>query len=131
MKTIFTLLKMAAMCTALVVHAQAPIQAISTTYVSATTTVSSYNGLPATGSSSFSGCSSNNFTYTFNNGSSNGMRLLSFTANAKNYFISNNTPATVKLKRVNNASVTGNRVVVCLEAAPTAAACPGSGTVDV
>src|SRR5437762_3252356 len=96
------------------VFGQSPIVAFSTSYVSASSTVTSYSELPAT-VGSFSSCSSSNYTYTFSNGTANLLKVPGFTANAKNYLISSSV-STVKLRRVDNANATGNRSIVYGEA---------------
>ncbi|HYC27791.1 MAG TPA: hypothetical protein VEB42_03230, partial [Chitinophagaceae bacterium] len=110
--------------------AQSPINIFSAEYVSGTTTVSSYTATPAPGSSAFSSCSSANFSYTFNNGTSNNLRLTGIVANARNYFIAN-TESSVKLRRVNNANATGNKNIIFLESVTSpAATCPGNSSID-
>lgn len=113
----------ACLCTHL--HAQSPIGVFTAGYVSGTTTVNSYSATPAPGSSSFNACASTNYTYTFNNGTSNNLRLTGIVTNSRNYFISSSN-GTVKLRRVNNSNVTGNRSIVFLESttSPTNS-CPG------
>lgn len=111
--------------------AQSPVVALSATYVSTSTSVSSYVNTPAPNSNSFTSCSSTNYTYTYNNGSSNALKLLNITVGAKNFFISNTTPATIKLRRVNNVNVTGQRSIIFLEStvSPTSN-CPSSNRFD-
>jgi hypothetical protein len=113
-------------------EAQSPIGAISTTYVSTSSSVTAYSATPASGSNTFNSCSSGNFSYTFNNGSSNAMKLLSLITNSKNYFVTSSTPAIIKIRRVNNASVTGNRTILCLEATnASTSACPSNNTISL
>ncbi len=112
--------------------AQSPIVGYSTTYISTSSTVNSYSQKPAANSNSFRGCSGNNFTYGFNKGTDNALKLLNFIANAKSYFIANTTAARVVLRRVDNANVTGNRTVVSMEAAASSSsACPSGGKLDL
>ena len=67
--------------------AQSPINAFSAGYVPGTTSVSSYTATPAPGATSFNSCSSTNYTYTFNSGSNNNLKLTDIVANARNYYI--------------------------------------------
>lgn len=102
---------------------QSPVMQYQANYVSATTSISNYTAFP-TSTGTFSGCSSNNYTYTWNNGSNNQLKLVSFTANAKTYVISGITNVEVKLRRVNNANVSGNRNILYSEtSAASATAC--------
>jgi hypothetical protein len=112
--------------------AQSPILTYTTTYISTSTAVSNYSNKPAVNSGSFNGCGGSNFTYGFNRGTDNALRLLNFIAGGKSYFIANNTAAKVVLRRANNASVNGRRTVVSFESAfPSPSPCPSSGVVEV
>lgn len=107
--------------------AQSPVLAFNAAYVSATGSVASYAATPATNAGSFTGCRTQNSRYTFSNGSDNALRLVDITVNSINYVVSNSLPATVKLRRVNNANVTGARSVVFLESVSAPAAnCPAN-----
>src|SRR5438309_2215664 len=81
--------------------AQSPVDAFNTTYISSNIPAN-YTATPASGTSAFSGCTATNFSYTFNSGSSNLLKLIDITTNNKNYYIANSAAATVKLRRVNN-----------------------------
>lgn len=94
--------------------AQSPIVQFTANYVTAASPVSSYTAFP-TSPGSFSGCSANNYTYTWSNGTNNQLKLVSFTANSKTYVISGATGVQVKLRRVNNATVSGTRNILYSE----------------
>jgi hypothetical protein len=110
--------------------AQSSIDRFNATYVSTSSLLTAYTHTPASGSGSFNGCGGNNFDYEFNKGSDNGWKLLDFIAGGKNFFIANTTSPKVVLRRVNNATVTGNRTVVSIESATAASACPWGGKLD-
>lgn len=100
--------------------------AFNTSYISSNTPAN-YTATPAAGSSSFNSCIATNFSYTFNSGSSNLLKLIDIITNNKNYYIANVSLATVKLRRVNNAKVTGSRNIVSMESTLTSTAgCPSS-----
>ena len=104
--------------------AQTPVSQFLATYVPASSAVGNYNALP-NNPGTFTGCSGTNNNYTWSNGSSNQLKLLSFTANAKSYIVTGAPGVQVKLRRVNNANVTGNRSILYSETtATTANACP-------
>ncbi|MGZ3887219.1 MAG: hypothetical protein ACXVBT_01340 [Flavisolibacter sp.] len=112
--------------------AQSPILSFSSGYIATTSPVTGYNSKPAANSSSFNNCAASNFTYTFNKGTDNALKLLSIVTNGKNYFIANTSNAKVALRRVNNSNVNGNRTVVSFESIlVSTAACPGSGRLDI
>jgi hypothetical protein len=102
---------------------QSPVEQFTAAYYTAASTVNSYTALPAT-VGTFSSCNTNSYTYTWSNGTSNQLKLLSFTANSRTYIIASGASVTVKLRRVNNAVVTGVRSILYSETtAATAAAC--------
>jgi hypothetical protein len=89
---------------------------------------SSYSAKPATGGN-FSDCSNTSFTYSWGNGSDNLLRLNSFSVNSKTYIISPQPGSSVKLRRINNANVTGKRTILYSEITTSpASACPGNRT---
>jgi hypothetical protein len=107
--------------------AQAPVQAFSATYMNATTGVSAYTATPATNSGSFTDCVTQNSTYTFDNGTTNVLRLTDIIASGKNFYVANSTLALIKLRRVNNPVVTGTRSIIFLESTlATTVNCPGN-----
>ena len=113
-----------------VLYGQSPVTSFSASYITTASTVSSYAALPAS-PGSFSGCSATTYTYTFSNGTSNQFQLNSFNANGSSYFVAPASSAIVKLRRVNNANVTGNRSIVYMESTlPTAIACPSPATLN-
>lgn len=102
---------------------QSPVMQYQANYVSASSSLNSYTAFP-TNPGTFSSCNSNNYTYTWSNGSNNQLKLVSFTANAKSYVVSGITNVEVKLRRVDNANVTGLRNILYSEtSAPTATSC--------
>jgi hypothetical protein len=104
--------------------AQSPVTQFSGSYSPATSSLGSYTALPSS-IGTFSGCASTTYTYTFSNGSSNQYKLYSFNANGSTYFVAPGAAAAVKLRRVNNAKVTGARSIVYMEAtASSTTACP-------
>jgi len=111
-------------------YGQSPITSFSAAYVTTSSTVSSYTALPAS-PGSFSGCSATTYTYTFSNGTSNQFQLNSFNVNGSSYLVAPAASATVKLRRVNNSNVTGNRSIVYMESTfPTATACPSPAVLN-
>jgi len=92
---------------------QSPITSFSSSYSAASRLVNSYLQPPASGS--FAGCLASTYTYTFANLSSNQLKLTRFTANGKSFIVAPGASEIVKLKRVNNANVTGSRSIVFLE----------------
>ncbi|HVG15490.1 MAG TPA: hypothetical protein VM935_11035, partial [Chitinophagaceae bacterium] len=102
---------------------QSGVTAITTAYTSTTTPVTNYTATPASSSGTFTGCVGTNYSYRFNNGTSNALRLLNITANNKNYFLASGA-STIKLRRVNNSNVTGNRNIIFLESNAPVSGCP-------
>ncbi|MDO6430644.1 hypothetical protein Q4E93_08600 [Flavitalea sp. BT771] len=110
--------------------AQSPVTQFSGSYSSVASSLGSYTAFPS-GIGTFSGCSSTLYTYTFSNGSSNQYKLYSFNANGSTYFVAPGAAAAVKLRRVNNARVTGTRNIVYMEStASSATACPSPGVLN-
>ena len=104
--------------------AQSPVTSFSASYQSASGAISQYTATPYS-QGAFSSCSGTQYTYTFSNGTSNQYKLTSFNANGNSYVVAPSSPSVVKLRRVNNAQVTGNRNIVYMEStAATANACP-------
>ena len=109
---------------------QSPVTAFAASYGTAASSVSSYTALPAS-PGTFSGCSSTTYTYTFSNSSSNQYRLSSFNAAGNTFVVAPAAAATVRLRRVNNAGVTGTRNIVYMETtASSATACPSPATLN-
>jgi hypothetical protein len=105
------------------VKAQSPVVQFTANYITASSPVTNYSNFPAS-PGTFSGCNSNNYTYTWSNGSSNQLKLVSFTANSKSYVISNTPGVIVKLRRVDNPNVSGNRnILYCESTFASATAC--------
>jgi hypothetical protein len=103
---------------------QSAVTSISASYQQQASLVDLYTALPA-GSGAFGGCTGSTFTYTFSNGLSNQYKLSSFNAGGNTYFTAPASAAIVRLRRVDNAVVTGSRNIVYMETtAATAAACP-------
>ncbi len=99
---------------------QSPVLQYQANYVAASSTLNSYTAFP-TNPGTFSTCNSNNYTYTWRNGSDNQLKLVSFTANSKTYVISGISNVAVKLRRVNNANVTGVRNILYSETSASSA----------
>jgi len=93
---------------------QSPVLQFTANYVSAASSLSSYTSFP-TSPGSFSACTGNNYTYSWSNGTNNQLKLISFTANSKTYVVAGTPGVEVKLRRVNNAVVTGNRNILYSE----------------
>src|SRR4026207_363183 len=87
---------------------QSPVQQFIANYITQSSPVTSYTAYP-TNPGSFSSCSSNLYTYTWNNGSDNLLQISSFTVNSKTLVIADLDSAVVKLRRVNNPTVSGIR----------------------
>lgn len=103
---------------------QSPITSISASYQAQSSTISSYIATPV-GSGAFGGCNSTSYTYTYSNGSSNQYVLSSFNAAGTAWLAAPATAAMVRLRRVDNANVTGSRNIVFMETtALSAIACP-------
>lgn len=118
-------------CTIQTTMGQSPITAISASYQSQTSSINNYTALPAVGSGSFSSCTGTTYTYSFSNGTSNQYKLNSFNAGGNTWLAVPASAATVKLRRVDNAIVTGTRNMVYMETtAASATACPGSLTLS-
>ncbi len=111
-------------------RAQSPIQQFFANYISVPSGGSSYTAFP-TSPGTFSLCTGVNYTYTWNNGVANQLKLTSFTANSKSFVVSTNATVVVKLRRVNNAVVTGNRSILYSESTLLSAlACLITGQLD-
>jgi len=106
------------------VWGQSPVTSISATYQAQSGGISSYIATPV-GSGAFGGCTTTSYTYTYNNGSSNQYVLNSFNAMGSSWLAAPTTAAKVRLRRVNNANVSGSRNIVYMETtALSAIACP-------
>jgi len=105
--------------------AQSPITSFSAGYQNTASSVNSYSARPATGSGAFGSCSVTSYTYTFSNGTSNQYKLNSFNANGSTYLVAPAASSIVRLRRVNNAQVSGTRNIVYMETTASAATgCP-------
>ena len=105
-------------------YAQSPVTFYQSVYVPASTTVNNYLALPNI-PGTFTGCPLTIGSYSWSNGSNNQLKLLSFMANSKTYLVAGVPGVLVKLQRVNNANVTGNRSILYSETtAASAVACP-------
>jgi len=112
--------------------AQSAITAFSASYQSAASSIDSYTAKPAAGSSAFSSCGNTTYTYTFSNGTSNQYKLNSFNANGSTFLVAPAASSFVKLRRVNNAQVSGARNIVYMETtASTANACPSPAALNL
>lgn len=111
------------------IWSQSAVTAFNTTYISTTSSVTSYTNTPAPSSGTFASCSSTSYNYSFNNGATNALRLLSIIAGGRNYFVQN-TSATIKLRRWDNAQVTGQRSIIFLEAIGSVSGCPTPNRFD-
>ena len=111
------------------VRSQSPIVALTSGYLSSSSGVAPYTTTPAPNSGTFSGCPTTNYSYSYSNGTSNILKLTGITTNGKSYSLANR-PAVLKLRRVNNAGVTGQRSIVWLESTVAPTACPFSGRFD-
>ena len=107
--------------------AQSPVEAIFTSYTTSTTGKIAYTATPAPNSGTFSGCVKQSSSYSFTNGTDNGLLLTNIIANGYSFPLANNAPAIIKLRRVNNASVTGQRHIIFLESTTVPAmGCPAN-----
>jgi hypothetical protein len=93
---------------------QSPVQQFIANYISKSSSTSTNTSYP-TNPGSFSSCTSNLYTYTWNNGTDNLLQINSFNVNSKTLVISDLDSAIIKLKRVNNANVTGIRNILYSE----------------
>lgn len=110
--------------------AQYPVQQFNTVYLTSDTSVKTYTAYP-TNPGSFSACAGNNYTYNWKQGTENQLKLISFTANSQSYVIGGFSTAIVKIRRVNNANVTGNRSIVYAETTvPGATTCVSPRVLD-
>lgn len=108
------------------ITAQSPITAFTSSYVQATNNVLPYNATPAPNSGSFASCASAVFNYSFGNTTSNALKLSAIVTNGKNYFAVPNK-AIIRLRRVNNANVSGQRSIIFLESTTAPVAnCPST-----
>ena len=124
MKTTRTLIALAILFCHFATYGQSPVQEFIANYISLSTTVNNNTSYPSA-VGSFSSCSGSLFNHTWSNGSNNLLQISSFNANSKTYVVADLDSAIVKLRRVNNASVSGIRNIVYAEAtvSPTTA-CP-------
>lgn len=124
MKTTRTLVVLATVFACFNASAQSPVQEFIANYISRSTTVNNNTSYPSA-VGSFSSCTGSLFNHTWSNGSNNLLQISSFNANAKTYIVADLDSAIVKLRRVNNASVSGTRNILYAEAtvSPTTA-CP-------
>ena len=105
---------------------QSPVTAISASYQSQSSLINLYIALPV-GLGAFGSCTSTSYTYTFSNGAANQYKLNSFNTKGSTYLVAPSSPAVVRLRRVDNANVTGTRNIVYMETtAASAVACPTS-----
>jgi hypothetical protein len=117
-------------CCAPIARSQSPVTSFSTSYTTAGSALSNYIDLPALFSGSFTSCASTLYTYSFANGSSNELKLSGFNAAAQSFIVAPGAAATVKLRRVNNSNVTGNRNIVFMETTSASASnCPVLGLI--
>lgn len=124
-----TILSLALLCP-LLSTAQSPVQQYTAVYVPSGSSASSYTAKPAT-CNNFSSCSNTTFTYSWNNGTDNLLKLNSFTVNGKTYVVSPPPLASVKLRRVNNSNVSGKRTILYSEITGTPAnSCPGTHSLN-
>lgn len=109
------------------VKAQAPIEAITAAYTTTAIGTIAYTATPAPNSGTFANCVSQSSSYSFNNGTANGLLLTKIVVNGNNFFVANNTPAIIRLRRVDNAAVRGNRHIIFLESSTVpAVGCPSN-----
>ena len=107
---------------------QSPITSISASYQAQSSSISSYSATPV-GSGAFGSCNTTNYTYTYSNGTSNQYVLNSFNAAGNAWLAAPAAAAKVRVRRVDNANVTGSRNIVYMETtASTANACPAGST---
>jgi len=110
--------------------AQTPVVTFQSNYVPATTTISSYSAFP-NNPGTFLSCITTPYTYNWNTGTNNELKLISFTANSKTYVIAGVPSVQVKLRRVNNANATGNRSILYSESTiASAVPCPGTNILN-
>jgi hypothetical protein len=109
---------------ALTTHGQSPVTSISASYQTQPATIGSYIATPI-GSGAFGGCNTTSYTYTFSNTGSNQYVLNSFNAAGSSWLAVPTGAAKVRLRRIDNSSVTGSRNIVYMETtALSAIACP-------
>ena len=112
-------------------NAQAPVDAILASYMPTTTGIKAYTATPATNSGTFTNCVKQTSNYSFNNGTQNGLLLTNIVVKGYNYSVANKVPAIIKLRRVNNQAVKGNRSIIFLESTTgPAQGCPSSRRYD-
>lgn len=111
-------------------RSQSPVQQFQANYVTASSYLNSYTDLPNS-PGTFSACVTTPYSYTWSNGSANQLKLASFTANSKTYIVAGVTNVQVKLRRINNSTVTGQRTILYSEStAASAVACPTPRTLN-
>jgi hypothetical protein len=109
---------------------QSPVTSIAAAYQTQNSLIDLYTALPV-GLGAFGGCTGTLYTYTFSNGLSNQYKLSSFNANGSTYLIAPASAATVKLRRVDNANVSGSRNIMYMETtAASAVSCPAGLTLS-
>jgi len=90
------------------IFGQSPVQQFIANYISQSSSISSNTSYP-TNPGSFSSCSGNLYTYTWSNGTDNLLQISSFNVNSKTLIIADLDSPIVRLRRVNNANVSGIR----------------------
>ena len=89
---------------------QSPVQQFIANYISKSSLISSNTSYP-TNPGSFSSCTANQYTYTWSNGTDNMLEISSLNVNSKTLFVAALDSPVVKLRRVNNAFVSGIRSI--------------------
>ncbi|MBN8685766.1 MAG: hypothetical protein J0M10_02065 [Chitinophagales bacterium] len=104
------------------VLAQSPVQQFSMAYSRSDSSAYTYDKTPAS-PGTFSGCNSTVYRYNWKQGTENLLKLISFTANASSFTVSGRADALVRIRRVNNSQVTGNRCIIYGETTLATATC--------
>jgi hypothetical protein len=108
------------------VAAQSAVEAFSATYTATPDGVVVYAGTPAANTVTFRDCALQASNYKFHDGNQNVRLLTNVVVNGRVYMATNHTPV-IKLRRVNNPAVSGNRSILFFESATAPAiSCPSS-----
>ena len=87
---------------------QSPVQQFIANYIPLSSTVNNNTSYP-TNPGSFSACSATLYNYTWSNGTANLLQISSFNVNSKTLVIADLDSPILRLRRVNNAAVSGIR----------------------
>src|SRR5688572_18756307 len=118
MKTARTAIVFAIVFIHVSVLGQSPVQQFIANYITRSSTVNNNTSYP-TNPGSFSACTANLYTYTWSNGTDNLLQISSFNVNSKTLVIADLDSSIVRLRRVNNAAVSGIRNIQYSESLTT------------